>query len=665
MKALSKSRFKQGLECPNKLYFSNNKQVFHNVKNEDPFLQALASGGFQVEEYARLQYPGGVLIEDPEDRENYDYQDLADQTSELLKRENVVIYEAAFYVDDLFIRTDVLVKKGTHIQLIEVKAKSIDSNNDYNFVSSKGKLVSSWKPYLFDLAFQTHVAQRCLPDFEITPFLCLVDKTKSATVDGLNQFFRVKKDPNNRTGVTVLVDDKSQLGENLLHQENLSEVVLKIHNGDYKYYDNLNFHEAVKLLSEVRIKNYYPNWPAQFSACKKCEFKKDDSEKGKIKKSGFEYCFKTQYQWTDSEFNTPNIFNVWDLKDPKLMEQGKLFKSQLTPEDIKYKEAAGKLSRTERQWLQIEKERNDDFTEFVDIEGLKAEIDTWVYPLHFIDFESSTVPLPFHTGLKPYEQIAFQYSHHIYYQDGRIEHANQYINSTAGEFPNFEFVESLQQALSKDEGTIFKFATHENTILNAIRDQLKASDAPNKESLISFIESISHPTNDNPNPWIVPTRKQNQGTRDMVDLCKVVVNYYYNPHTFGSNSIKKVLPAVLNSSQFVQEKYSKPIGAIAVSSKNLPDDHIWLTKHENEIISPYKTLPPVYDNISQDEIETRLSDMENIDDGGAALTAYGKIQYTDMTEKERKDISDALKRYCELDTLAMVMIYEHLKSLTT
>ena len=663
MIALSKSRFKQGLECPNKLYFSNNKRVFHNVKNEDPFLQALASGGFQVEEYARLQYPGGVLIEDPEDRENYDYQDLADQTSELLKQENVVIYEAAFYVDDLFIRTDVLVKKGTHIQLIEVKAKSLDPSENYNFVGKSKKLVSSWKPYLFDLAFQTYVTQRCLPNYTITPYLCLVDKTKSATVDGLNQIFRVKKDPNNRTGVTVKIDDINQLGENILHQENLSEVVLKIHNGDYTYYDNLNFHEAVKLLSEVRIKNYYPNWPADFSACKKCEFKKDDSEDGKLKQSGFKHCFKTQYQWTDSDFEKPNIFNVWDLKDPKLMEQGKLFKSQLTPEDIKYKESAGKLSRTERQWLQIEKERDNDFTEFIDIEGLKAEMDTWVYPLHFIDFETSTVPLPFHAGRKPYEQIAFQFSHHIYYEDGRIEHANQYINSTAGEFPNFEFVEYLQQALSEDEGTIFKFATHENTILNAIRTQLKASDAPNKESLISFIESISHPTKDNPDPWIVPTRKLNQGTRDMVDLCKVVVNYYYNPHTFGSNSIKKVLPAVLKSSQFVQEKYSKPIENIPVSSRNLPDDHIWLTKQENEIISPYKTLPPVYDNISQDEIETRLSDMENIDDGGAALTAYGKIQYTDITEKERKDISDALKRYCELDTLAMVMIYEHLKSL--
>jgi len=556
-----------------------------------------------------------------------------------------------------------LVKKGKNIKLIEVKAKSVDPNDPYNFIGKSNKIVSSWKPYLFDLAFQTYVTQRCLPSFDVTPYLCLVDKTKAATVNGLNQLFRVTKEPGHRTGVTVKQKDVNRLGDNLLHLEPLADVVSKIHNGFYSYYDNLNFHEALKLLSEIRIKNFYPNWPAQFSACKKCEFKKDDSQDGMSKQSGFEHCFKTQYHWTTNDFKKPNIFNVWDLKDPKLMQQGKLFKSQLTPEDIKYKEAAGKLSRTERQWLQIEKERDDDFTEFVDVEGLKAEMDTWVPPLHFIDFETSTVPLPFHTGRKPYEQIAFQFSHHIYHEDGRIEHANEYINTTAGEFPNFEFIEHLQKALSKDEGTIFKFAKHENTILNAIRAQLKASNIPNKESLVSFIESICHPTRDNPDQWTVPPRLYDKGTRDMVDLCKVVVNYYYNPHTFGSNSIKKVLPAVLKSSQFVQEKYSKPIGAIGVSSKNLPDDHIWLKKVDNEIIDPYKSLPPVHKNISQEEIEARLSNIDNIDDGGAALTAYGKIQYTDMTEKEREDIAEALKRYCELDTLAMVMIYEHLKSL--
>ena len=74
-------------------------------------------------------------------------------------------------------------------------------------------------------------------------------------------------------------------------------------------------------------------------------------------------------------------------------------------------------------------------------------------------------------------------------------------------------------------------------------------------------------------------------------------------------------------------------------------------------------LPELFEGLSHDDIENYVSEIENIDDGGAALTAYGKIQYTDMTKKERTEISEALKRYCELDTLAMVMIYEHLKSL--
>ncbi len=30
-----------------------------------------------------------------------------------------------------------------------------------------------------------------------------------------------------------------------------------------------------------------------------------------------------------------------------------------------------------------------------------------------------------------------------------------------------------------------------------------------------------------------------------------------------------------------------------------------------------------------------------------------------MTDREREELSGALLKYCELDTLAMVMIYEH------
>ena len=119
MRVLTKSRFKLGLECPNKLYFTG-KDQFENLKLDDPFMKALANGGFQVEEYARLHYPNGTLIEGVRDT----YENLHKITKELLKQENVVIYEAAFLFDGLFIRTDILVKEGNRIKLIEVKAKS-------------------------------------------------------------------------------------------------------------------------------------------------------------------------------------------------------------------------------------------------------------------------------------------------------------------------------------------------------------------------------------------------------------------------------------------------------------------------------------------------------------------------------------------------------------
>ena len=92
MKLLTKSRFKLGLECPNKLYFTNNEQ-YANQKSEDPFMQALAQGGFQVEELARLQYPNGIFI----DTENYEYEKAVALTNEALERENVIIQRRIKY----------------------------------------------------------------------------------------------------------------------------------------------------------------------------------------------------------------------------------------------------------------------------------------------------------------------------------------------------------------------------------------------------------------------------------------------------------------------------------------------------------------------------------------------------------------------------------------
>ena len=41
------------------------------------------------------------------------------------------------------------------------------------------------------------------------------------------------------------------------------------------------------------------------------------------------------------------------------------------------------------------------------------------------------------------------------------------------------------------------------------------------------------------------------------------------------------------------------------------------------------------------------------------MTAWARMQFCEMTLDERHAIIAGLLRYCELDTLAMLMIYEH------
>ena len=649
MKVLTKSRFKLGLECPNKLFYTGKKE-HPNKKQDDPFLLALADGGFQIEEYARMHYPGGVLIEGNDG----DYNSLWEQTQQLLKQENVIVYEAAFLNEGLFIRTDILIKNGKDIKLIEVKSKSFDPNNDYIFIGKQGGLLAGWKSYLFDVAFQKHVIQLCFPDWRVQSLIMMADKTKVTTVEGLNQFFRVSKSANNRTGIIKMIDSLADTGTSILGTKDISAIVSKIINNELVYSSELNFTIALDLLKDNYLNDTYANWPTSFG-CKSCEFVTEGSD-GELR-SGYKECFQKQHAWGEAEFVKPKIFDIWSFrKGNELFKKGIYFMHELNEDHIGLKEESDKLTMTARQWIQIKKEVDEDLSIYVDVDGLGFEMDKWNYPLHFIDFETSAVPLPFNVGRRPYEQIAFQFSIHTYFKDGRIEHAQQYLNTSRGAFPNFEFIRHLKMALQNDDGSIFSYSTHENSILNSIYEQLNKSNEPDASTLQDFIKSISHSKTDSVEKW--------KGNRDMIDLWDVLKKYYYNPLTKGSNSIKSVLPAIINTSEYLQRKYSQPLKNIKLSSQNLPDTHIWFSVNGDIFENPYRKLPKLFDEWSEEQLDNLVSDMEDVSDGGVALTAYGKMQYTDITESELNELSSALLRYCELDTLAMVMLYEHFRELT-
>lgn len=645
---LTKSRFKLALECPTKLYYTAKPKEYKNSRNNDPFLIALADGGFQVEELARLAYPEGILIQAASGA----YDDAVAETEVLLKQENCVIFEAAIRYKNLFIRTDVLIKRGNVIELIEVKAKSILLSDWPNgpFLAKKGGIESSWKPYLFDIAFQTLVLKNAFPEFEVRPYMQLVDKSKKAKVNSLNQCFRISKNGDKRKDTIRLVNSIQEIGgDNLLAQIDVSEIVSGIFDGRYFYSTELteDFEKLVWRFSSAYESDEKLNARVQFTACKSCEFKNFENDG---LKSGYHECWIEKMNWGANEFSKPNLMEVWNFKKGgKLLSENQVVLMEELSEDMHPLTVDPyKISNTERQWLQIEKVLAKDDTIFVQKENLKDEMNKWEYPLHFIDFETSTVAIPFNTNRRPYEQVAFQFSLHKVDQGGRIIHANEYINTIPGEFPNFEFVRALKIALG-DSGTIFRYSTHENTVLNQIRIQLLDGNEHDKDELIEFIERITKRKEDN---W--------KGERCMVDLCQVYKDFYFDPYTKGSNSIKAVLPAMLKRSKYLQDKYAKPLEEINVTSNNFSSQHIWLQIENGKVLDPYKMLPSVFNEWTNEELE-KLSDIEDLNNGGAALTAYGFMQYTDMSHDEREALKKALLKYCELDTLAMVMIWEGFK----
>lgn len=596
-------------------------------------------------ELAKCYYPAGIEVAD------LDYDASLAKTNELMQQDRVTIYEAAFLSNSLFIRADLVEKSGSNIRVIEVKAKSFDPMKD-SFLTQSGSISSNWEAYLFDVAFQKYVIQKSFPDLKVCAHLLLVDKSKHATVDGLNQAFLIYQEAKTCKVIRAEGFDANNFGEKIMTQHDVDEICDQIIN-DPKF----DFQNRISSYS-----NYYAAdkkiTPVLGSSCAACEFRPGRELLAKGFKSGFNECWSST-NLTQDKIDNGLLLSLWNFrKKSDFIKNGKYLLSDVTREDLEPKSKkkdspSQSLSVAQRQWLQIEKYMTDDSTAYLDVPGLRDVMNGWKFPLHFIDFETTAVAIPFNAGRRPYEQIAFQFSHHLVNTDGSIEHKGQWINLDRGAFPNFGFIRALKMELQNDDGTIFRYAQHENTILNVIYKQLKDSEEADRDELCEWIKYITKSSSSSAEPW--------SGGRNMVDLRELVLKYYYNPMTKGSNSIKQVLPAVLKTSGYLQQKYSQPIYGSSIPSLNF-NDHTWITRRDGDIVNPYELLPHIHTEASNELMDELFVDEEvGIADGGAAMIAYCRMQFTHTSEEEKSRITGALLRYCELDTIAMVMLYEAFK----
>jgi predicted RecB family nuclease len=155
-----------------------------------------------------------------------------------------------------------------------------------------------------------------------------------------------------------------------------------------------------------------------------------------------------------------------------------------------------------------------------DSEALKAELATLSYPISYLDFESVNPAIPRFAGMRPYQQVVFQFSVHREKELGAQPEHFEFLAMEASD-PRREFIASLCSALG-ESGTIVVY----NVAFESGRLSELAAWLP------EFAERIKN----------IQAR--------LWDLVPVVRNRVYHPAFAGSYSLKAVLPALLPSMSY-------------------------------------------------------------------------------------------------------------------
>jgi len=205
---------------------------------------------------------------------------------------------------------------------------------------------------------------------------------------------------------------------------------------------------------------------------------------------------------------------------------------------------------------------------------IKAFLDTLKYPLYFLDYETLSSTIPYFDGLKPYEQLPFQYSLHL-------------IEKPGGEAKHFEY-------LHKDS------SNPAEPLSGALKSQIG-----DKGTVLVWFEGFEKGRNELMGRMVPEHLKFYEDLNDrIVDLMlPFSTGSYAHKDFFGSASIKKVLPALIP--------------------------------------------------------ELSYEDLD-IQGGTAAQRLWMESVLDGKREDEKEKILSDLDKYCELDTFAMVKIYQHL-----
>jgi len=192
---------------------------------------------------------------------------------------------------------------------------------------------------------------------------------------------------------------------------------------------------------------------------------------------------------------------------------------------------------------------------YIDRESIGRFLEQLKYPLYFLDFETFATAIPLFDGLRPYQNIPFQYSCHILKSPEGTPQSLYFLAGNDMTDPRQGFLESLKRALGYESqpgpsGSILVyFKSFEKKILEELAER--------------FPEHAR---------WI------EDATGRIIDLYEPFGKFYYYSHRQkGSASLKNVLPALTGISyddmqiKNGQEASIKYLNIIFLKGEEKPD----------------------------------------------------------------------------------------------
>jgi len=167
-----------------------------------------------------------------------------------------------------------------------------------------------------------------------------------------------------------------------------------------------------------------------------------------------------------------------------------------------------------KQKIQVSAAKSGEI--IIDKAEIASRVGSWEYPLHFLDYETFSYAIPHFDGVRPFQQMCFQYSlHTIAEAGGEIKHSH--FLSKGDDDPPHAMAAHLSQAMEGGIGTVFvwyePFEKGRNKEMSVMYPEFAA-----------FFEEVNIKT---------------------YDLMKIFSdNLYIHPEFKGRTSIKKVLPVL-------------------------------------------------------------------------------------------------------------------------